>query len=806
MNTLTQDIRFSWCLLAARPLLSATTVLTLALGLGACAAVLTLVDEVLLSPLPYRAPEDLVVLWETQPGENSAWKVASLPMADDWKARVPEIVALVVNRPWRPILARGERYESLWGAKVGVGFFDLLGIRPMLGRLFLPADDQPGASKVVVLGHSLWQRDFGGDPEVIGRTVQLDDSGSAVAAEVVGILPPHPSIYRPVVFEDAEIWMPLALNPLHESRGQRMYRVIARLAPGVTIEALRHRLDTVAIEVAGVHPETNRAWGGAAESLVEQMISSVRPALLVLLLAVAFVFLIACTNTGVFLMVQEAARSKEIATRLVLGARPVDVGRQLFLEVLMLTCAGCIPGLLLARGILDSLGFLGFEAFPRGQEITVGFRIVVVAVGLALATAIFFGLAQTLRVSRSSFLFALQTGHGGAARGLCLRRLLVLAEVTWSLILLVAAGLMLRSFHQLMEVDPGFKAERVLTLRIEMAPSLQPKGVRLERSFEGLLETVESLPGVYSAGLVDHLPMQGVARSTVAWSPGAARSGEDLRVEFRGISHGYFQSMGIPMLSGSDLDTEPQGKQIMVGKAAAELLWPGEQLEDLVGRDLHLSWGEPGLFRVVGVVGDVRGHDLREMARPEVYLPYTEVSHRSMTLVVRTNIPPEHLVGDLGAWGRTYNHILAIDQVQTLTQVIHRTMVEPRAYAMLLTGFALVALLLTAGGIFSAVSYSVMQRRGDWSVRLALGARPRDLVRGTVAEGLSDALAGVLLGLGGALFFARLLSGFLFGVSMIDPWTLGCTATLMIVVVVLASYFPAKRATKMDPAVVLRQA
>lgn len=804
MSNLLQDIRFSWRLLTGRRLSTATTILTLALGLGVCAAVFTVVDGLLLQPLPYEEPEDLVVLWETQPGRETTWKVASLPMAEDWRLQVPEVEDLAANRPWRPILARGDLYESLRGAKVGASFFDLLGVRPLLGRSFTPADDRPGAPQVVVLSHALWQRHFGGDPEVIGRPVQLDDVGTAVVAEIVGVLPPRPAILPPVVFEEAEIWTPLALDPLQEARGQRMYRVLARLAPGATLATLEQRLEMVAEEVARIHPKSNEAWGGAAEHLIEQTVAQVRPALLALLLAVVFVYLVACTNTGVLQLVKEAARGKEIATRLALGASPFCIGRQLFCEMLLLTGAGCVAGLLMAQGILKLLSSLSVEAWPPGQEMTMGLRVVVVAGGMALSTALVFGGVQTLRASRSNIRAALRTERGGLGGGGWLRRSLVLAEITWSLILLVAAGLMLRSFDQLMEVDPGFDAERVLTLRIESPASLQPTGFRLEQLFGDLLETARGFPGVRSVGLVDHLPLQGVARSTVAGLPSGARSDFNPRVEFRGISAGYFQSMSIPMLAGHDLNGSLSGTQVLVNATAVELLWDVPP-EDVVGREVHLAWGDGSRFRVVGVVGDVRGHNLREKARPAVYLPFVEVPHRSMTLVVRTGMAPEHLVEELVAWGRDEDHVMVIDQVQTLREVIYSTTAQPRAYTLLLTGFALISLLLTAGGTYSVVSYSVMQRRKDWGVRLALGAQPRDLVRRTVAEGISEALVGILFGLFGSLLLTRLLSGLLFGISVTDPWTLLGTVSLMLAVVLLASYIPARRAIRLDPVSALRR-
>ena len=808
MSKFLQDFRLSWRLLTRRPWVALTTVVTLSLGLGACATVFTVVDDVLLAALPYPEPERLVLLWESHQQMDASWRVASLPTVADWQSSLPELRGLAANRAWRPILALGDQFEGLRGAKVTAGFFDLLGVEPMLGRTFVAEDDRPGAAKVLILGHDLWQRRFGGDPEILGRRVRLDDEGKALDAEVIGILPAQPPVLRPVIFEEAEIWTPLALDIGREPRGQRIYRVLGRLTADASFGALEEKLAGVSAALAQAHPKTNEGWQARIDRLDRQMISPVRPALLALLAAVAFVYLIACTNAAVLLMVQEADRSQEIAVRLALGAGPARIGRQLFCEGCLLTGAGCVGGLLLARGVLALLGSVGFDSLPRGGTIAMDHRVVVFAGLLALFTSLLFGVLQAIRASRVNIRVALASRFRVDLGTWKLRRLLVLAEITWSLILLVAAGLMLRSVHHLLQVDPGFDAEQVLTLRLDAPPSLQPDKDTTDSLFQQVLERV-SWNGTHRAGLVNHLPMQGVDLSTVAWTDIRPRE-EGLQVEFRGVSSGYFSSMGIELLAGRDLarSASPENslREVVVNRAAAQLLWPTEELFGVVDREFFLAWGSAEPRRVVGVVADVLNYDLRqERARPAVYLPYLEVPHRSMTLVMRVDESSRRMLSDLVDWANERNRAFVVHGVERLEEKIYRTTAQPRAYTWLLAAFALVSLLLAAGGTYSVVACTVTERRKDFGVRAALGAQPEDLLRSTMAEGLWDGLLGVLLGLGGSILLTRMLSGMLFGVSASDPWTLGAMAILMFSVVFLASYIPALRATRVDPAAALRR-
>ena len=803
MKRLPHEFRSAVRLLANRPLVGFATVGTLAVGIAGLGVVLAMVGHLLLRPLPFLGSERLMLVWESHPRQGDGWQVASLPNALDWREQIDELEQVEASRPWRPIVARDDHFEGVEGAKVSAGFFDLLGLRAARGRLFEAADDRPGAPPVVVLTDRLWRSRFASDPKIVGRRIELDDEGEAVFAEVIGVLPPHPTIPRPLVFQEAQIFSPLAVNSLAQPRGWRMYRVIARRSPETTDEQVRQRLVALAGDLARQHPLTNDSWGARAQSISEVLAAPVRPALLALLAAVSFLYLIAVTNVAVLQRGRRSGQDRDLGVRLALGAGAWSVGRQAFIEALLLTLSAWLLGLGLAWGMIGLVGSLGADIAPRWSGVTLDGSAVFLTAGLAVLTALLLGIFQGLRSLRHDLGAVLRGGRcpGGGPK---LRRLLVL-EVTWSLVLLMAAGLMLRSFQELMRVDPGFDSTRVLTLRVEAPPSLRA-GSSDSEPFMDLLERLQAVPGVESAALADHLPMQGTARSTSAQPFGEGpESGH--RVELRGVSTGFVTSLRIPLEAGRDLGAHGAEREVLLNESAVARLWPGVSAAEVIGRELDLAWGDGRSRRVVGVVGDVLHHDLRQdSARPAVYLPFEQTTRRAVAVVVRSELPEKALVGDLSAWSRQRGDVLVIDQIQPLRQVVDRTAARPRAYALLLSAFASLSLLLTAGGIYGVVSFLVSERRADYGVRLALGAGPQDLLRLTLVEGLGDGLKGILYGWVGSLLLARLLSGLFFGVSMGDPWALLGTATLMLTVVALASWLPAMRAMRVDPAMVLRQA
>lgn len=802
MGTLLHDVRSSWRLWSRNPQVAVSAIFILALGIGACTAIFCVAEALLWRSLPYREPERLVMLWETPPpsGEDAPWRVASFPVFADWRQQIEELEGLAASRPWRPILIEGEDLVGLAGAKVTADFLAVLKIEPALGRGFLPGEDEPGAAPVVVLGHGFWQRRFGGDPEILGKTLSFDDSGEAIAATVVGVLPREARLAEPVVFGDVEILTPLAPDP---RRGQRYFRVFGRLAPGAGVDAARTRLGVLTRGFQESYPKTNAEWDAGIALLEEEVAAPARPGVKLLVAAAVLLFLVATANVGILLLIQEADRRRDLAVRVVLGAGPVRIWRQMLVESFLVSAAGAAVGLLLA---VLGLKWLEIVGFAPGLAIGISVGGLGCAAALCLLTSAAFGALSARRFSTMDLVgvevAAAPRRRGRQARW-CPRRGLVLAEISLALVLVTAACLLLQSFQHLLRADPGFDPRGVLTLRLRIPQSLHPESSRVEELWRQLPGKIESLPGVRSAGLVNYLPMQGTSLGTRAWAADAAPR-DGFRVEVRGVGGSYFHGLGIPLLGGrgfSAADSAEDRPVIVVSATAARRLWPGETA---VGQRVDLDWMGAGAREVVGVVGDVKHHGVTAATDPAVYLPFGQAPHSAMTLVVRTAAEGPAAWTSIRARVLGLDSTFVIDQVRTLPEVVGATLTRPRSQALALAAFGLLSVFLSAGGAYSVVAYSVARRRHDFSVRLALGAHPRDLVKGVAAEGFRDAVFGVGIGLILFVFIARGLSDLLFGVRPGDPWVLTAMSVLMISVAWIAAYLPARRAAAIDPAPSLR--
>lgn len=804
MPTILQDLRFSWRLLARRPAVSWTTVLTLALGIAACTGVFSVVSSVLIAPLPYPEPDELVTLWETHPRQGSAFRVSSLSTALAWRDQLAELEGLAISQPWRPVLSSGGELYSLQGAKVSAEFFQLLGITPMLGRGFSADDDRPGAEPVVLLGHGLWRQRFGGDAGLVGRTVQLEGRRQGQIATVIGILPPDLRIADPLVFEQAEIWAPLALHPSQVHQGQRYFRAFGRLAEASDLAAARARLGSISVELESRYPATHQEWQGAMETLSEEIAAPLRPALLALLAGVGLVFLAACCNTGILLLSQATDRRQEIAVRLAVGASPRRIGWQIFNESCWLAGLSLVIGVALASRGLTLARPYTFSHLSSFHDVSLDARVLLFASGLALLTVLLFGLIPALRTVRGDYfahLRLLPLKGGSAATSL--RKWLMASEVALSLVLLTVATLMLESFERLTTADPGFDARGVVTMRVRLPGSLHPDAAERDALYRRLLADVVALSRVESAGLVDHLPMAGSNMATQA-AAGEARE-RSIQVELRGVTGGYFEALGIPVEGAPEVpewDSKSTARVAFLSRAAAERLWPGG---DAAGRQLFLDWGSGEAIEVAGVVGDIRHHGMWSEARPTVYLPFHQLPHRALNLVVRSE-PKPSMTADVQARARALDPAFVLENVQPLARIVDATIAEPRGRAMMSASFALITLILAAGGTYSVVAYSVAQRRYDFSIRQALGAHPRKLLQGTLADGARQISAGIAIGLAASLILSRALSGLLYGISAHHPGTLLGSTLLMSAVVFLATYVPASRVMKTNPAVDLRAA
>ena len=803
MNTLTQDLHLGCRRLRRYPTAAAAAIMTLALGIGACTAIFSIVDAVLLRPLPYADAGELVTLWETHPRQVGGYRVASLPAADAWRSELDELDELAVSRPWRPVLSRDAELLSLEGAKVSANFFPLLGVEPMLGRAFLPADTEPGASPMVLISHRLWQLRFGGDDHLVGAQILLEGAPERVLATVAGVLPPGLRIDQPLVHQSAEIFAPLTDDETSNHFGKRYYRVVGRLAEGAKIETARAHLNSIAGYLARSQPTTNGDWRASMERLREHLAEPIRPALLALLAGVALVFLVACCNVGILLMSQASARRRELAVRLALGAGGWRVGRQILTECLLLASASGLLGLWLAHhGVALMTAYLT-DALPPSQAVTIDYRALLFAFVLALLTVLLFGLAPALRIGKLNVQATLAArGRRSCSGPAGPRHALVAAELALSSILLVAAALLIGSFQRLATSDRGFEPHGVTTMRLRAVAPIDHGETHPGLLYESLLAEAARIPGVDSAGLINRPPLPGSDMSSRATA--ATRPEEPLQVEFRGVTSRYFDTLGIPLIEQHDLAQLDRdgGEQdvVVISETAAQRLWPGEQA---LGRRLVLEWGSSHSREVIGVVGDVGHPTAPNTVQPTVYLPFRQTPHRSMTLVLRGQSTTD-LFAAVRARARSLGSPLVVEQPEDFSQAVAAAIAEPRARALLVTAFALTAMLLAAGGTYSAVSLSVEQRRYDSSVRQALGAHPRLLVRDTIAEMLRHGSLGIALGLAISLLLAKALSGLFYGVDLRDPRILLSTAMVMTFIVGISSYLPARRLSNADPAAALR--
>jgi putative ABC transport system permease protein len=809
MKTLLKDVRFAARTLWKRPGFTAVAVVTLALGIGANTAIFTVIDAALLRSLPYRDPARLVHLWETKRSRDFERREASYPDFQDWRAQGSDVFEGVAGyTPRAYTLNAGGEVVRARGATVTANFFDLLGARAAEGRTFVAGEDEPGAAPSVLLGHGLWLRRFGGDRTVVGRQVTLDGE----ARTVVGVLGPEFQFAR---LGDTEVWTPLAVTPdVASRRYMHWLQVVARLKEGATVESASARLASVAANIEREDPGAHAGAGLRAVPLQEEIVGPVRPVLLVLLGAVGFVLLIACTNVANLLLSRSAARRKEMAIRAALGASRWRVVRQLLTESVLLALAGGAAGLVLALWGVDLLVALipaaQLAQMPYLRGISLDARVLAFASGLSLLTGVLFGLTPALASSRADLQEALKEGgrsSGTRASGR-LRDLLVVSEVALALVLLVGAGLLLKSLSAMLKVDPGFDARGLLTLRVALPPERYAEDARAARFYDELVRRVSQLPGVRGAAATSNLPLAGDGGTGSPQVFGRTTPASELtEAHLRTVSANYFEVMGIPVAAGrpfGERDMAEAPPVLLVNKTYAERVFPGE---DAVGRRVTFKFTGDQQFEIVGVVGDEKVTSLDARTTPVIYFHNQQGPDSSAALVVRAEgADALALAGAVREAARGLDPEVPVFAVQTLEQMVAGTRATfMRRYPAYLTGvFACVALLLALVGIYGVVSYAVTQRTHEIAIRVALGARGRDVLRLVLRHGLGLALAGVAAGAVGALLLTRLIEGLLFGVSATDPAVYVLVALLLLTVALLASLVPARRATKVDPMVALR--
>jgi predicted permease len=803
-NILVQDMQYGFRRLLKSPGTTALVILTLALGIGANSAVFSVVNTVLLRPLPFEDPERLVALWQArQPEMEEAVPVAPANFLD-WRAQSRSFEDVAAHVNWTFTMTGEEQPERVESTYVSPSLFRLLGTESaLIGRIFVPEEEQPGKDMVAVLGNRFWRERFGADPGVLGKTIKLDGDNYTV----VGVMPAEFEFPR----DTTDLWLPIAFLPEQAiNRGAQFLSVMARLKPGVTIEAAQRDMETISRRLGVAYPETNKGWGVKILSLHEQTVGDVRPALLLLVAAVGFVLLIACTNVANLLLSQAVSRQQEIAVRTALGADRSRLVRQLLTESIVVSLLGGILGLLLASSGMKALFAMNSETIPRQAEIGLDGRVVLFTLGLSLLTGLIFGLVPALETTRRNLTGSLKEGGRGfvssARQGV--RSAIVIAEVALALIMLVGAGLMARSFLNLRAVNPGFDPEDKVTMKISLPDAQYDEPGKIAGFYRQLLEQLMARSEMRSVGAISFLPLEGSAAfryfSLESQPP---RPGEEPTVGESIVSPGYFQAMEIPLLKGRSFnwqDTLGTPDVAVVSQSAVEKFWPGR---DPIGQ--RVKFGEVGddspWLTVVGIVGDVKHMGLGKETRPEVYVSFLQSPRPEMSLVASSDrMKGSDVVKLVRNQVHTLNQDIPISDPMPLEQVVAESITGPRFYTVLLGILGLVALILTTTGIAGVMSHTVNQRTHEIGIRMALGAERWKVLRLMLGRGLRLAILGIGVGLVGALLLGRFISGFLFGVSEVDIPTFSGISLLLALVTLVAAYFPAARATRVSPVAALR--
>jgi putative ABC transport system permease protein len=805
MDTLQQDIRYAIRRLIKSPAFTAVALVTLALGIGANTAIFSVVNGVLLKPLPYQHPDELVGIYHFAEGRRSTM---SGPNFTDVKKLSTTLADAAAYTRTRTILTGQGEPVRLDGAAISASMFDLLGVAPLMGRTFRAEENTPGRTSVAILGYDLWQQRFGGDRAIVGKRMTLD----GVPHEIVGVMPARFS------FPAARsVWTPLEYSQ-DFSTGQRAawyLQAVGRMRPGVTEEQVRAEIETIGKQLAAQYRDSNEGLDFTAVALHEAMVGDIRRAFWILLGAVGFVLLIACVNVANLLLARAAVRESEIAVRTALGAGRGRLVRQLLTESLILGVIGGGLGLLAAVWGIEALLRLEPQGIPRLGEVGVDSRVIAFTMGLAILTGLLFGLVPAFQSTRGGMTSTLKEAGRGALTsrgGSRVRTTLVIVEVALAVTLLAGAGLLIRSFSRLASVDPGFQVEPALTFELSLPDARYDEETAQIAFFDDLLPRLRALPGVEAAAGVISLPLSGsslVLTFEVAGRPPLPPS-QQPAMQVRIATAGYFQAMGIPLKRGRSFTEEDRWggpPVVLITEAAARQYFPNE---DPIGKTINLGWGRgEGKPRaggeVVGVIGDVKDAGLAEPEPPQIYLPYKQWPVQSMAVLLKTAVPPESLAGAARKAVYSVDGNLPVGNVRTLQALVSRSISQPRFYMTLLAAFAGVALVLAAIGIFGVLSYAVAQRTREIGIRMALGAHAGAVLGLVVREALVMASVGVAIGVSAAFLLTEwLVAKLLFDTSPHDPVTFVLVAGLLTIVSLAAAYVPARRATRVDPIVALR--
>jgi putative ABC transport system permease protein len=818
MRALWQDVRYGLRLLAKNPGFSALVIFTLALGIGANTAIFSVVNAVLLRPLPFEEPDRLVQIWHTPP-QASFPGITTFAVSPanflDWRARSQAFEGMSAYGFGQYTLTGTGHPEAVRMVAVTSGFFSILRAQPLLGRAFLAEEDSPGRDHEVVLSYNLWRSRFGADRDIVGKNIALNEH----AFTVIGVM--GPNFEFPISTDPTyspQMWKPLGWTDQDRAiRDNHNYAVVARLKTGVTLQQARAELDSVSNQLAQQYPGDDKGWGATAIRLREDLVGDVRPALLILLGAVALVLLIACANVANLLLAKAMSRRKEIAIRVAMGASRPRLLQQGISETVLMALAGGALGLVFAHfGVILIVRFLA-QRLPRSAEIGLDAWVFTFALGVSLLSGIAVGLVSALRFAKNDVSESLKQGLGRTSSdsgGTRTRNILVVSEVALSLMLLIGAGLLIRSLSVLRHVNPGFDPSRLLTLEVAIPSTKFSEPMQQVRYFDRVLDQVRGLPGVQSAGLIDSLPLSGGSHQPVSVEGRpVVPMADQPEVDVRLISPGYISAMHIALLSGRDIDpSDVQGRPgaVLISQSFAKLFWPNE---NPIGKHLTLYFFRDLPRVVVGVVADVKLDALNETRpTPALYTPLAQVAPTTggtwrsfgMNLAVRTNADPLNVVSRVTNSIREVDAEVPLLNLQTMEDSVSASLSPQRFTMLLLVAFAGTALLLAAAGIYGVMAYMVTRRTREIGVRMALGAAAGDVLRLVIGQGMWTTAIGVAIGIGGAIALTRTMQSLLFGVSTTDPMTLAGVVLLLAAVSVFACWIPARRATKVDPLVALR--
>ena len=812
-DRLVQDVRFALRLRARTPLLTAAIVLTLALGIGIASAVFSLLQAVVLRPLPYDAPGELVQVFETssRPGGEADW--VAFPNYRDWQRGNRVFSDLAAYRYALLTIVARHGADSLLGLETTDGLFRVLRVEPFLGRVFRSGDDALGAERVTVISYAMWQRRFGGDPQVIGRAVSID----GVPHTIVGVMPASFRFPLSMPFDTAvpiDTWIPMRPSEDLNDRGSHNFWAVGRLSPGVGVEQSRAAMRTIADNLARAYPDSNKDFGVSVVPLAEYVAGSARPAFLLLLAAVGIVLLLTCANVANLLISNAQARRHELAVRLALGAGRARLVRQMLTESLLLALAGGGLGIAIAQLGTQVLIRIGPPNIPRLDETIVDGHVLAFTCIVSICVGLLFGMAPAVLSAHGSASSALReagtrVSEGAAAR--LVRQALVVGQVALAIMLLVGAGLLIRSFTRVSGLDLGFRPPHLAVAFINLTPARYSEPRQQVAFFDEALRRIERLPGVEGAAVSDSVPLTGVNDQgglMIEGRPDRSVDGEGSFYANRPhVSPGYFDTMGIRLLEGRLFDERDRSNSLpvaIVSDIAARRYWPGRSA---IGRRVAVDWidGHPIWRQVVGVVQSTRHFGLEAPQKPEVYVPHVQSPSPFMQLVVRARYDPTGLESAIRAQIAAIDPLEGVTAFQTLDDLLSRSGARRRFQTALVGIFALLAVVLAAIGVYAVMSYMVVQRRREIGVRLALGAAPTEVVRMVLGNGLRLTACGVGFGLVAALALSSTLGHFLYAVSALDPLTYVTVTALLIVVATLAAYIPSRGAASVDPMLVLRE-